>query len=470
MPHIHFETLGCKVNQIESESAARAFMDSGFTADSKAWTAQENTHEETLICVINTCTVTAKAEQKARRIIRLMLDLCPKACILVTGCYAQLDGEDIQKISPRIAILPGQKKDILADLPEFLKKQGFPQNISQNNVQSNTYTKADKITEVLKKFINNEGEKLKLTNFKLSTDTFLQHSRPSIKIQDGCNNSCTFCRIHFARGKSVSLSPNDVLTRVQKLENLGHSEVVITGINLSQYLGIDNGKTYNLPKLFEYILENTKTIHLRLSSLYPQSITDEFCNIIKNPRFQSHFHLSVQSGSDDILIKMGRPYRHDDVVKAVENLRNAKPNAFIACDIIAGFPGETEEDFQKTLELCEKCRFTWIHAFPFSPRPGTQGEKMKPKIPQYIAGQRIKLLTNLATANKDNYVESLIGKTFFAVIENRKSKIIRGVTENFLHVHITNTSNTSLSGKVLVKITGKSIISGCDAEAFLVNS
>lgn len=466
MPHIHFETLGCKVNQIESESAARAFMDRGFTTDSKAWTAQENTHKETLICVINTCTVTAKAEQKARRIIRLMLDLCPNSCILVTGCYAQLDGDEIQKISNRIAILPGQKKDILADLPEFLKLNG----LLQIDVNSGNITNVDKITELVKNYINNEGEKLKITNFKLSTDTFLQHSRPSIKIQDGCNNSCTFCRIHFARGKSISLSPKDVFNRVQKLENLGHSEVVITGINLSQYEGIENGQTYNLPQLFEYILANTKTINLRLSSLYPQSITEEFCNIVKNPRFQSHFHLSVQSGSDDILIKMGRPYRHEDVLKAVENLRRAKPYGFIACDIIAGFPGETEEDFQKTLELCKKCNFTWIHAFPFSPRPGTPGEKMKPKIPQYIAGERIKVLTKLANENKDKYVESLIGKSFFAVIENRKSKIIRGVTENFLHVHITNTNDTSLSGRVLVKITGKSAISGVDAEAILVNS
>lgn len=472
MPQIHFETLGCKVNQIESEGSAKAFLDQGFTVDIKNWTAKEKIHTQTLLVIINTCTVTAKAEQKARRIIRLMLDLCPNSCILVTGCYAQVDKDEIKIMHDRIVVLPGTQKDLLSVLPTYLK---------------NSLNAKIDIVQFIKNFLSQQLPQFpKNSIFALSTDTFLQHSRSSIKIQDGCNNSCTFCRIHIARGSSVSLEPQKVLEQVQKLENAGQWEVVLTGVNLTQYLALNPkydslqknnselpniDKYFNLPKLIKYLLDNTEKISFRLSSLYPQSITDEFCQVINNNRVQSHFHLSVQSGSDKILQIMARPYKANDVKNAVEKLRAIKPNAFIACDIIAGFAGEMEDDFKATVDLCKKCNFTWIHAFPFSPRPGTPGFYMTPKIPQYIAGNRVKELTDLALKNKNNFVNNLVGQSFFAIVENRKSSVIRAVTENFLHVQVIfaqDMPTKELSGRILVKIIGQSKIKGCDALAQLI--
>lgn len=450
MISIFFETLGCRVNQIESESAARAFLDNGFSVETSS------PSHNTILCIVNTCTVTSKAEQKARRIIRLLNEKCTKACILVTGCYAELDKSEIISLGQNILVLPGTQKDNLLflaqKLPYLLQKH-------QNNP----------VNAVKDFLISHNCEKSGKTTFALSTDTFVAHSRSSVKIQDGCNNNCTFCRIHLARGKSISLDAKEVLNRVKKLEKIGQKEVVLTGINLSQYYGKFNETFLNLSSLLKFLLENTKEINFRLSSLYPQTITEEFCNIIKNERIRPHFHLSAQSGSDKILKLMARPYLSTDIIKAVENLRKVKNYAFIACDIIVGFAGETEEDFLQTLELCKKCNFSDIHVFPFSPRPGTEGAKMKPKIPQNITKERVKTLNFLANEQKNHFIDAMQGKIFKAIIEKRKSSIIRAVTENFLHVHITNLKNSEYySGEVLVKITGKSKIANIDAQSLIL--
>lgn len=462
MIQIHFETLGCKVNQIESESAARSFSDSGFLTDCKNYSAAEKLHSETILCIVNTCTVTAKAEQKARRVIRLMLDLCPNACVLVTGCYAEVAKEEIALIDKRVSVLRGQKKDFLQILAQkfslYLKDaQNIPGDLPES-------------VKAVNNFLHDYEEKDSIP-FLLSTDTFLNHSRSSIKIQDGCNNSCAFCRIHIARGKSISLEAEEVLRRVENLENAGHAETVLTGINLSQYSGTIGGKKAGLTELLQYLLDNTKKIAFRLSSLYPQSITEDFCRLIASPRIRPHFHLSVQSGSDRILKLMARPYTKNDILNAVNALRKVKPDAFFACDIIAGFAGESEEDFNQTVDLMEECNFTFIHAFPFSPRPGTAGYTMKPKIPQYIAGKRVLILNQIALNHKNLYVESMRGKIFEAIIENRKNSVTRAVTENFLHVQITNADKMQESDRanpVRLKILGKSSNSQCDADALFL--
>ena len=266
-----------------------------------------------------------------------------------------------------------------------------------------------------------DGVKFTKTKFALSTDVFFNHSRSSIKIQDGCGNSCSFCRIHIARGKPVSLAASEVLDRAKKLEDAGQKEVVLTGVNLCQYRSEFSGKTGDFADLLEYLNQNTSNINFRISSLYPQRIDQRFLDVLKDARVRPHFHLSVQSGSDKILDAMNRPYTHDSVLKAVENLRSVFENPFIACDIIAGFPGETDEDFEKTMELCSECNFSWIHAFPFSARPGTPAYSMKNQVPQNIARKRMERLTELADIQKSSYVQSFVGKTVKAIMEKRPS-------------------------------------------------
>lgn len=447
---VRFETLGCKLNQIESEGAARAFADRGFDCRMTGVAASSPVDTDTVLCIVNTCTVTAKAEQKCRRIIRLLLEKYPASAVLVTGCYAQLDGSLLLAMDDRIAVLGGKSKDALVKLPAFLTSfiQQYAENVFfplaladelrlryaksfEDARQPGEAGKTQRLKPVFAKLVPAPVEKAG-TAFALSTDTFLQHSRPSLKIQDGCDSRCSYCRICLARGSSVSLNPETVLSRVLQLEKMGHREVVLTGVNLGQY-GFSG-----ITGLLGFLLDKTKAISLRLSSLHPQIVDEKLCAVLAHERVRPHFHLSVQSGSDAVLSAMKRPYRSQSVYTAVENLRRIKKKPFIACDIIAGFPGETQADFNETLELCRTCEFSWIHAFPFSPRPGTEAFSMKNAVPSGEVKNRIRELSNLALAQKKAYIESCIGKDFKAVVEKYRIGQLRAVTENFLHVQIQN--------------------------------
>ncbi|MBO4727260.1 MAG: tRNA (N(6)-L-threonylcarbamoyladenosine(37)-C(2))-methylthiotransferase MtaB [Spirochaetaceae bacterium] len=479
---IHFETLGCKLNQIETESIARFCADAGFGVTMAHSTASQ-AETAPVLSIVNTCTVTAKAEQKARRIIRMLLAKFPFSAVLVTGCYAQVEKAQIEQIDSRIVVVPGTAKDTLADFPQFfmdlLTKAGAPKTAEEAAAlakdlrawQPLRQIPAEQTENRLKPNSKDTKAIESINKFRLATDSFMHHSRGSIKIQDGCSNRCAYCRICIARGESVSLAPAEVLKRVRDIESGGQTEVVLTGVNLTLYRGTlqtESGeRKMDFADLLEYLLENTDTISFRISSLYPERVDDALCRIIAHKRVRPHFHLSVQSGSNAILKAMHRPYTAETVVAAVENLRKAKDNPFIACDIIAGFPGETDKDFEQTQELCRKCRFTYIHAFPFSPRPGTEAYTMKNQIPQRIAGERVKWLSDFACKSKTEYAKSFEGKTLKAVVEKRETNIGKAVTENFLHIYIEENKQTlkDLAGKeVSVLIKQALDISGKDEE------
>ena len=432
---VHFETVGCKLNQIETESIAKFCSEYGFEVSMDPMTAAEKIAKDPVVSIINTCTVTAKAEQKSRRIMRLLLSKFPDMPVIVTGCYAQVEQKQIEALSPFIIVVPGAAKDSLADFPLYLK------NFLEKNKNFTGKVLADHIRNW------KPAQSLAASTFRLSTDTFFAHSRASIKIQDGCNNACSYCRIWLARGKPVSLPVKEVLNRVKQIEASGQKEVIITGVNLSLYKGFYKSdetaaeEYFDLAQLMDYLLKNTANISYRISSLYPERVDDELCKVLDNARIRPHFHLSVQSGSDRILAAMNRRYNSQTIYEAVNRLRRIKPDAFIACDVIAGFPGETEEDFEQTMEMCKKCSFTWIHAFPFSARPGTSAVKMKNQVPQRISGQRVKELTAFAQQSKYEYTESFIGKTIKAIVEKRRTDCVRAVGENFLHIKLEGDFN-----------------------------
>ena len=472
---VRFETLGCKLNQIESEGAARAFADRGFDCRMTGVAASSPVDTDTVLCIVNTCTVTAKAEQKCRRIIRLLLEKYPASAVLVTGCYAQLDGSLLLAMDDRIAVLGGKSKDALVKLPAFLTSfiQQYAENVFfplaladelrlryaksfEDARESGEVGKTQRLKPVFAKLAPAPVEKAGAA-FALSTDTFLQHSRPSLKIQDGCDSRCSYCRICLARGSSVSLNPETVLSRVLQLEKMGHREVVLTGVNLGQY-GFSG-----ITGLLGFLLDNTKAISLRLSSLHPQIVDEKLCAVLAHERVRPHFHLSVQSGSDAVLSAMKRPYRSQSVYTAVENLRRIKKKPFIACDIIAGFPGETQADFNETLELCRTCEFSWIHAFPFSPRPGTEAFSMKNAVRASEVKNRIHELASLALAQKKAYIESCIGSGFKAVVEKYRIGQLRAVTENFLHVQIQNGAREPAPASKHENLGGQEVLLRIDA-------
>ncbi len=476
LKNVHFETLGCKLNQVESEGAARAFTDSGFFVSMEPLTAAAEEDQSVIACVVNTCTVTAKAEQKARRIIRLLLNKCPNSTVIVTGCYAQLDPKDLLAMDSRVAVLGGQNKGLLADVPDLINKNPDLYGVNLQKMIQSFFD--EKTAGSLPDVINQP--------FRLSTDTFINHSRSSIKIQDGCNCQCTYCRIRLARGKSVSLDVKSVLDRIRALEESGQQEVVITTVNIGQYRGLvdldenypslnpesvktgPEGKVYtDFPGLLQLILDSTKSIGVRISSLYPEIVDQRLGAILVNPRVRPHFHISVQSGSDSVLFRMKRPYKIQAVYNAVKILKEAKGNPFLACDIIAGFPGESDQDFQLTMKMLRECGFTFVHAFPFSARPGTEAYSMRPMVPNNITDKRISALEDFNNLSKTEYINSFKGKILPAVCETvhraraslmKDRIIVHAVTENFLHCQLVfplGDLNIPKAGSLVnVEITG----------------
>jgi len=398
MIKVAFHTLGCKLNQLETESIADAFAKAGASIGELSGYAD--------LYVVNTCTVTGKAEQKARHIIRQALSQNPDVTVLVTGCYAQMAQKELEALSPRTVVVPGEYKAALLGLPEWLHENWQEHgDLPDALLQWRGATLA--------------SESAAADPFAYNPDNFMRHSRPSVKIEDGCNNRCSYCRVCLARGPARSLSAAQLLNRVRNLQAGGKSEVVLTGVNLAQY----RDGEFDFSRLLGFLIENTETIRFRISSYEPDGVDDKFLEVFSNRRVQPHIHLSIQSGSDTVLRRMGRLYSSQELRSAVAALRAAREDPFIAADIITGFPGETESEFGETEALCRELDLAWIHAFPFSPRPGTRAFSMRPQIPQHIAGERVNRLMSVAADGKSRYAARWIGSICDVILE-------RGAGEN----------------------------------------
>jgi threonylcarbamoyladenosine tRNA methylthiotransferase MtaB len=423
---IAVHTLGCKLNQLESESIAGAFNREGFTL--LPW---EGSGAD--LFLVNTCTVTSKAEQKARRVIRKILKENPAACVIVTGCYAQVEAEavaglmDHEKEAPvyqkRLFVVPGNHKSSLLDLPKFIVE---------------SVPAAGSPAAALEQWMRRRDIVSPQDRFRFNPEAFFSHSRAFLKIQDGCDNRCSYCRVTLARGPSVSLVAERVLSRLRTLEEAGFGEAVLTGINICQY----RDGPLDLRGLLEYLLGQTKGIALRISSVEPEYITQALVNILGDPRIRPHFHLAIQSGSPRILKKMGRTYSPETVEEGAALLRSVKGDPFFACDIITGFPGETGEEFDRTYELCRRIGFSWIHAFPYSPRPGTAAYHFTGPVSEREAILRVKALTDLARQGRRDYIQRWIGKKVDAIIEgtaldngaSKTSPYTAALSDNYLRL------------------------------------
>lgn len=427
-----------------------------------------------VLAVLNTCTVTGKAEQKARRLIRLMLDRFPAALIVVTGCWAAVDADAIRAVCPeRISVIPGTGKFILSLLPAEMGRNG------SLSVEEGLF-RHDTLDLFIAAAVSRSvppplaaKRKLPPSNaFTLYTSVFQKHSRASLKVQDGCDCECSYCRIHLARGASVSLPLEEAVRRARELEQSGIHEVVLSGVNLSQWRGTDGqGRAGGFALLLGSLLAGTEHLFFRVSSFYPESIDEKLCAVLAHPRVQPFFHLSIQSGSDGILKAMRRPHALSHVDRAIEMLRGIKENPFISCDIIAGFPGESDGDFAATQELCERSSFAWIHAFPFSARPGTPAQRMKGQVPERVKGERVAWLTRKAVEGKIAYVSQWEGRTLLAVVERSRSQkagVLHAVTGNYLHVEcplndegdLSESASGSLVSLVIGSCLENSIASG----------
>jgi threonylcarbamoyladenosine tRNA methylthiotransferase MtaB len=427
MPGVVIQTLGCKLNQLESESIAEAFNRAGFSIEAGSGVD---------IVVINTCSVTSKSEQKARRLIRRALKDYPGACVIVTGCYAQLEGAAIAaleepsppELSRRLFVLPGNRKTLLLDLGRLLRSGAGPGPSGPAA-----------LSRALERLLGTETPPGAPDSadfpdpFRFTAKDFSFHSRPFLKIQDGCDHACSYCAVPLSRGPSRSLNPETLLLRLKELEGAGHWEAVLTGVNLNQYrsAGLDLGG------ILEYLLTNTRSIALRLSSLEPDGMDEPFLRVLSNRRVRPHFHLSIQSGSRRILERMRRGYAPGELETVIRRLRELREDPFLACDIIAGFPGETPVEFAETYELCRRAKFAWIHAFPFSRRPGTEAWDFPDRVPEREAAIRVEALMNLACQGRAAYIDAWTGKTVTAIVEaGDNTTFLSALSENYLKLRL----------------------------------
>jgi len=403
-----FHTFGCKLNQFETEALASAFRSRGFSLVDPA--------EEAEVYVVNTCTVTGKSEQKARRFIRGLARERPAALLVVTGCYAQLEAGTIESLAPNVTVVSQADKSLLLDLPRRLQEQGAialkgaiaPRQAILGDLRGRP-----------------AGHP-----FDFQVESYSFHSRAFLKIQDGCDHRCAYCRVPLARGGSVSLDPELAARRARLLEQAGYREVVLTGVNISAWRHGEAG----LGWLLERLLESTSTVRLRLSSLEPETIKPALVEALRHPRLCPHFHLPVQSGSDRLLAAMRRRYRAEQVRRAVDLLRRARAEPFLAADLIAGFPGETEEDFRASFELAESLGFAKLHVFPFSPRPGTAAVRLGDRVPERVRDERVGALTRLSDRQAAVYRSAWVGREVEVVLERRRAggSDWRGFSANYL--------------------------------------
>jgi threonylcarbamoyladenosine tRNA methylthiotransferase MtaB len=397
-------TLGCKVNQYESEAIAERLASLGFEI--------KQATEECDAYIINTCTVTAESDRKARQFIRRAISKNPEAYILVTGCLAQTNPENIAAIAGVDYVCGNTDKLIIADALNDLFAKG------EKNSK----------TEIFVRNIDSVGfEKMEIKHF--------DRTRAYIKIEDGCESKCTYCIIPYARGKIRSKAPKEVICEVTHFVKNGCREVVLTGIETASYGKDLDGYTFADLLCDINAIEGDFTI--RLGSLDPSCLTEKFVEKIKNlSKLAPHFHISMQSGSSKTLRNMKRKYNADQALANMERLRKAMPAVRYTTDIIVGFPGENEEDFNETLEFAKKAQFLMIHVFPFSARKGTPAAKMSEQVPQEIKKHRsaelISLEKGIRNAEFDRILEQ--GEHHTVLFESFENGNAYGHTPDFLEV------------------------------------
>ena len=421
--NIFVYTLGCRVNQCESEAIAQSFADRGHTIP--------DSHGNADLIIVNTCTVTSKAEQKARREIRLFSKSAP---VLVTGCYAQVNPAEIEGLADNVVVFPLMRKPELLGLAQFMDASGTGTDI------------LDTIKDFAKERRLGYG-----SLFDFAPSEFSYHSRSYLKIQDGCDNNCGFCRVHIARGPSYSLDSDIVVKRALEIEKKGYHEIVLTGVNLTMYDHTGKGLGGLLQKLLKEIGPDMR---FRLSSLEPDHIDDLLLEQLRDPRMQPYFHIPIQSAADKVIKRINRTYDSAHLEYVIGQLRLIKDDPFLACDIITGLPGEGPDEFEITRSFLERHGFALMHVFPFSPRPDTALADARDRAPESVRDERALILRNLSAQLNRTYVERQVGREAEVILEGRRIGKWHGITGNYLKVDVSGAPDSASVGDLFkVRIT-----------------
>lgn len=403
---VYFLTLGCRVNQYETDAARRLFLDNGHE--------NADTPEEADVCIVNTCSVTGEADRKSSQMLRRMAKNNPDAVIVAMGCASELKTGEVPA---DIVIGTREKNTVVKRVEEFLASGGKG---SLDHKTSHVRPEVSKTDEY----------------HDFGTVLSPEGTRAFIKIEDGCNNFCTYCIIPFARGRVVSRDEGSCLKEAEFLVGSGYKELIVSGIHLCSY-GKDQGKDISaLLDLLKKIDAVEGLERLRLGSLEPKSMTPEFISGLKGLKHLCpHFHLSLQSGSDTVLKRMNRKYTTAEYEDRVNALRSEFPDMSLTTDIITGFPEETEEEFNETIEYARKLKFAKIHVFPYSEREGTKAASM-PQMDMSIRKARAKRLIEVSSALEAEFASSMIGRDAEILIEKITEKdgreIAEGYTANYI--------------------------------------
>ncbi len=389
-------TLGCKVNTYESNVMRDLLLNAGYKE------AQEN--EKADIAIINTCTVTNTADSKSLKVIRHTIKENPNAIVIVTGCFSQINPDKLKDLEGVSIVLGNHDK---SKIIEYLDKY------KEEKKQISNIYKMDEVP----------FETMKLNNFN--------KTRAFVKIEDGCENFCSYCIIPYTRGKVRSKKVNDVLEEVTALVNNGHHEIVLTGIHTGHY-GADL-ENADFSDLLELICKIEGLERLRISSIEITELNDKFLDVLsKNPIIVDHMHIPLQSGCDKTLKDMNRKYDVEYFINKINAIRKIRPDISITTDLIVGFPGETEEYFNETLETIKKVEFSKIHVFPFSVRKGTVAEKMDNQLPEVVKKERVKRVLELSKELEIKYMEKFLGKEVLFIPETKREEYVIGHTGNYL--------------------------------------
>ena len=429
---VGFHTLGCKVNQSETEAMTALFLDKGYQlGEFEAYCD---------VYVINTCTVTHAGDRKSRQMIRRAKQINPQAVVVVTGCYAQTSPEAIAAIEDVDIILGTNMRHLIVDEVEAF---------AGSRVQL-------------------VDEKDTLTDFEeISMDRVIQKARAYLKVQEGCEQFCTYCIIPYARGPLRSRSMENTLQEAKKLEQAGFKEIILTGIHLGAYGKPSEAEReagavqqVTLADLCEMLLNETSFERIRLSSIEPTEVDDHLLRLFaENRRMCRHLHLPLQAGDDDVLEAMHRPYNTEQYRQEMARIREAVPDIALSTDLMVGFPGETDEQFENSLRFCDEIAFSSMHLFKYSPRQGTPAAGYPNQVPNEVKDIRSKRMQEMAERNMLRYMEAHLGQIVEVLVEEQRSDgIWLGHTDTYLHVAVDGPCRKNTMVKVLLdKIDGKLI-------------
>jgi threonylcarbamoyladenosine tRNA methylthiotransferase MtaB len=414
----YLENFGCRATQADGAAIERQLAQRGMDRATAAHGAE--------VVILNTCTVTAAADQDARAAIRRIHRENPDCRIVVTGCYAQRAPEEI-------AALPGVSAVIGNSHKEQVAERAAGTTVARTFVPLSHLDGANPELLVGDIFAHSELMAAPVFDAGLASE----RTRPNLKVQDGCDNRCSFCVIPYVRGQSRSLRLEKVLEEVNGLVGLGYREVVISGINLGRW-GRDLSSGSRFEDLVRAILRETSLERLRLSSIEPMDWSEELIDLAAtSPRIAKHAHVPMQSGSDRVLRLMHRKYRPWHYGDRIRRIREAMPNAAIGADVMVGFPGETQDDFEETRRMVEELPFTYLHVFTYSARPGTPAATMPAQVPVQIARERNRILRELAAAKKLAFQKSFVGQSIEAItLSVFDGEYTEALTDNYLKLRL----------------------------------